>query len=252
MKSLTWDYTSLAHTYGMRPPYAETVIDELVEIAGVTPGDRVCDVGAGTGHLSVHLLERGLEVDAVEPNDAMRGIGRERFEDAPVEWFDAPAEDTHRPDRAYRLVTFGSSFNVVDRPQALAEAARMLARPGFVAMLWNHRDLDDPLQTEIEAAIASRVPGYDYGYRRSDPSGDVTASGRFHAPRRLEGTVRHEVDADEWVEAWRSHATLARQAGGQTERVVDEIGALVARAQVGRTLTVPYTTRCWVAEAKEL
>ena len=79
MKSLTWDYTSLAHTYGGRPPYAETVIDELVAIAGVTPGDRVCDIGAGTGHLSVHLVGRGLAVDAVEPNDAMRAIGRERL-----------------------------------------------------------------------------------------------------------------------------------------------------------------------------
>jgi len=250
MKSLSWDYTSLAHTYGRRPPYAESVIDELVATAGVTSGDRVCDLGAGTGHLSVHLLSRGLEVDAVEPNDAMRTIGLERLADAPVEWFDAPAEDTGRPDHAYPLVTFGSSFNVVEAPRALAEVARILERPGWVAMLWNHRDLDDPLQTEIEAAIASRIPDYDYGARRRDPSPDLAASGLFHEPCALEGTVDHEVDADEWVEAWTSHATLARQAGDQFEAIVDEIGALVARAQVGRTLTVPYTTRCWVAEVR--
>jgi SAM-dependent methyltransferase len=250
MKSLSWDYTSLAHTYGRRPPYAESVIDELVATAGLTPGDRVCDVGAGTGHLSFHLLSRGLAVDAVEPNDAMRAIGRERFEDAPIEWFDAPAEDTDRPDSAYPLVTFGSSFNVVDPAGALAEVARILERPGWIAVMWNHRDLDDPLQTDIEAAIASRIPGYDYGARRRDPSPDLAASGRFHAPRAIEGTVEHAVDADEWVEAWTSHATLARQAGDQFERIVDEIGTLVARAQVGSTLTVPYTTRCWVAQVK--
>lgn len=251
MKSLSWDYTSLAHTYGRRPPYAESVIDELVAIAGVTAGDRICDLGAGTGHLSVHLLTRGLEVDAVEPNDAMRAIGLERLADAPVEWFDAPAEDTGRADGAYPLVTFGSSFNVVEPLRALAEVARILERPGWVAMLWNHRDLDDPLQTEIEAAIASRIPDYDYGARRRDPSPDLVASGLFHAPRALAGTVDHEVDADDWVEAWTSHATLARQAGDQFDRIVDEIGALVARAQVGSTLTVPYTTRCWVAQVKE-
>jgi SAM-dependent methyltransferase len=251
MKSLTWDYTSLAQSYSGRPPYAETVIDDLTSLAGVAPGDRVCDVGAGTGHLSVHLVGHGLAVDAVEPNAAMRAIGRERLGEAPVDWFEARAEDTGRPGGAYPLVTFGSSFNVVERDAALAEAARILGRPGWIALLWNHRDLDaDPLQTEIEAVIASRVPGYDYGYRRSDPSGDLEASGRFHAPRRLEGTVRHEVDADEWVEAWRSHATLARQAGDRFERIVDEIGALVAQAQEGSRLTVPYTTRCWAAEVK--
>jgi ubiquinone/menaquinone biosynthesis C-methylase UbiE len=247
MKSLTWDYTSLAHTYGGRPPYAEAVIDELVSTAGVGPGDRVCDVGAGTGHMSVHLVGHGLAVDAVEPNDAMRGVGRERLADAPVEWFEAQAEETGRPDRAYPLVTFGSSFNVVERQPALAEVARILERPGWVALLWNHRDLDDPLQAQIEMAIGSRIPGYDYGDRRRDPSADLAASGRFGAPRYLEGSVRHEVDADEWVEAWNSHATLERQAGDQFERIIDEIGALVARAQEGSRLAVPYTTRCWVA-----
>ncbi|HET6449477.1 MAG TPA: methyltransferase domain-containing protein [Conexibacter sp.] len=251
MKSLTWDYTSLAHTYRGRPPYAETVIDDVISLAGVAPGDRVCDIGAGTGHLSVHLVGRGLAVDAVEPNAAMREVGRERLDDAPVDWFEAQAEETGRPDRAYRLVTFGSSFNVVEPGAALAEAARILARPGWVALMWNHRDLDDPLQTTIEAAIASRIPGYDYGARRSDPSADIEASGRFHAPRHLHATVHHEVDADDWVEAWSSHATLARQAGDQLERIIDEIAALVAQAQVGRQLTVPYTTRCWVAAVKE-
>ncbi len=251
MKSLLWDYTSLAHAYAGRPPYADAVIDDLMSLAGVTAGDRVCDIGAGTGHLSVHLVGHGLEVDAVEPNDAMRGVGRERLADAPVDWFEARGEDTGRPSGAYPLVTFGSSFNVVDQQQALAEAARLLERPGWVAMLWNHRDIDgDRLQTAIEAAIESRIPGYDYGYRRSDPSGDVEASGLFHAPRYLEATVRRDVDADEWVEAWRSHATLQRQAGDQFERIVDEIGALVAQAQEGQRIAVPYTTRCWAAEVK--
>lgn len=251
MKSLTWDYTSLAHAYAGRPRYAEAVIDELIAISGVEPGDRVCDVGAGTGHMSVHLLEHGLAVDAVEPNDAMRGVGRERFGDAPIAWFEARGEDTGRPGGAYPLVTFGSSFNVVEPGAALAEVARILQRPGWVAMLWNHRDLDDPLQAAIEAAIGSRIPAYDYGARRRDPSGDIAASGLFEAPRHLVGGVEQEVDADEWVEAWHSHATLARQAGDQLDRIIDEIGSLVAQAQSGGRLTVPYTTRCWVAQVRE-
>src|SRR6185312_13151268 len=198
MKSLPWDYSSLAESYHGRPPYADAVIDDLMAIAGVAPGDRVCDIGAGTGHLSVHLVAHGLVVDAVEPNDAMRGVGRERLADAPVEWFEARGEDTGRPEGAYPLVTFGSSFNVVEHARALAEVARILDRPGWVAMMWNHR----------------------------------------------------ELDADEWVEAWNSHATLARQAGDQMEQIVDEIAARVAHAQDGGRLTVPYTTRCWVAEVK--
>jgi len=252
MKSLTWDYTSLAHTYAGRPPYADAVIDELISIAGVAAGDRVCDIGAGTGHLSVQLVAHGLAVDAVEPNDAMRTIGCERLADAPVDWFEARAEATGRPGRAYALVTFGSSFNVVEPEETLAEVDRILEPRGWVALMWNHRDLDtDPLQIEIEALIASRIPGYDYGSRRRDPSGDLAASGRFEPARHLQATVRHELDADGWVEAWTSHATLARQAGDRFEAIVDRIGALVADAQEDGRIAVPYTTRCWIAQLRE-
>jgi SAM-dependent methyltransferase len=38
----------------------------------------VADVGAGTGHPMLDLVERGYSVDAVELNEAMRAIGIER------------------------------------------------------------------------------------------------------------------------------------------------------------------------------
>lgn len=252
MSSLSWDYTSLAGSYAGRPPYAETVIEAIVDTAGVRRGDRVADVGAGTGHMAVHLLDHGLVVDAVEPNAAMRDIGRERLRHAAITWHEAQAEATTLPSDTYRLLTFGSSFNVVEQDAALAEVARVLTRPGWAAMLWNHRDIEgDPLQARIEALIASHVPGYDYGTRRRDPSDDLRASGRFEEPAHVEGTVYHEVDADEWVEAWYSHATLARQAGDQVEPIIDGIAALVDEARDGHRLVVPYTTRCWIAKVRE-
>jgi ubiquinone/menaquinone biosynthesis C-methylase UbiE len=248
---LSWDYTKLARAYAGRPPYAAAVIDEIVATAGLHEGDRVCDLGAGTGHLTVELLAAGLVVDAVEPNAAMRERGRARTDGAPVTWWEATAEDTGRPSGAYALATFGSSFNVVDRDTALAEVARILRRPGWVACLWNHRDLDDPLQRAIEDLIRARVPGYDTGYRRKDDvARDLATSPLFGAPCALRGGVRHEVDADEWVDAWRSHATLARQAGDDLEAVVQDIAALVDEARDGATLTVPYTTRAWVAQTE--
>ena len=250
-QQLSWDYTELARAYAGRPPYARDVVAQIVAAAGLSEGDRVCDLGAGTGHLTVELLAAGLVVDAVEPNAAMRERGRARTDGAEVAWYEATAEDTGRPQGAYGLVTFGSSFNVVQRDRALAEVARLLRRPGWVACLWNHRDLDDPLQHAIEELIRRRVPGYEVGYRRKDDvARDLAASPLFGAPRALEGAVRHEVDADEWVDAWRSHATLARQAGDDLEAIVQEIAALVDEARDGTSLTVPYTTRAWVAETE--
>ena len=131
---MDWDYSELANSYHARPAYADDAIEAIVSRAAA---GKVCDIGAGTGHLTVALLDRGLTVDAVEPNPQMRQIGIERTEDRGVTWRAATAESTGLAGGAYSLVTFGSSFNVVDRQAALAEAARLLNPDGVFACLWN-------------------------------------------------------------------------------------------------------------------
>ena len=64
----TWDYTALAASYNKRAPYSKPVIDEFLRNSGVTSGAKACDIGAGTGNLTLFLLKSGLRVVAVEPN----------------------------------------------------------------------------------------------------------------------------------------------------------------------------------------
>lgn len=246
-----WDYTHLAQAYLKRPDYAPEVIDAIIARAGVTSGSRVCDVGAGVAHMTLPLLARGLTVDAVEPNDAMRALGIERTDANPtVAWYEGTGEATGMPTAAYALVTFGSSFNVCDRAAALRETARILAPGGWFACLWNHRDLDDPLQAEVEALIRGRVPDYALGTRREDQTAVIRASGLFGPVEALEGQIVHTVPAQHWVEAWRSHATLARQAGGEHPAVVAAIEDLL-KARGLDAVPVPYTTRAWVARRQD-
>ena len=70
-----WDYTDLAEAYLKRPDYAQGAIDQMLEACGVQKGDKACDVGAGAAHLTLKLAGFGLQVCAVEPNDAMRANG---------------------------------------------------------------------------------------------------------------------------------------------------------------------------------
>lgn len=251
--TVQWDYSERAATYAKRPDYAAQAIDAIVERSGVARGDRACDIGAGSGHLTEPLLQRGLVVDAVEPNDPMAQVGRARTAAyATVTWHKGSGEQTGMPDGAFDLVTFGSSFNVADRNAALRETRRILKPGRWFACIWNHRDLDDPLQRRIEELIHSFVPGYQLGVRREDQAPVIRASGLFEEPVELDFPVLHVTDRDEWCEAWMSHATLARQAGGEQRmaEVVAAIRALVA-AESGPSLTVPYRTRGWMARLKD-
>jgi ubiquinone/menaquinone biosynthesis C-methylase UbiE len=245
-----WDYTGLADAYLKRPDYADAAIDAMLAIMGVKRGARVCDVGAGVAHLTLMLAARGMEVTAVEPNNAMRANGIKRTAQMPdVEWHEGTGEDTGRTPKYFDAVTFGSSFNVCDRALALLETTRILKPGGWFACMWNHRNIDDPIQSNIERIIKEHVPSYGYGTRREDQTEVIDKSGLFGPVVHLSSRVHHKQTVDDCVEAWRSHATLERQAAGVFGDVVFALERYLSGLNV-KAIDIPYTTNVWVAQVK--
>lgn len=86
------------------------------------------------------------------------------------------------------------------------------------------------------------------GTRREDQTEVIAASGLFDDVREVEGTILWEQSIQDIVEAWRSHSTLHRQAGESFSSVIGEIAAYLD--SLGRaSITVPYTTRAWIAKS---
>lgn len=245
-----WDYTNLAEAYLKRPDYAENAIDEMLRIAGVQKGDRVCDVGAGAAHLTRLLAQRGFKVNAVEPNDAMRENGiRRTAEFSNVSWSEGVGEATGMETGVFSLVTFGSSFNVCDRLLALKESKRILIEKGWFACMWNHRDLEDPLQKKIEQIFIDNIEDYNYGTRREDQTDIICQSRLFGEVHYIEGSVKHKLLAEDFIEGWKSHGTVYRQSQDKFEFLNKKIKQTVL--DVGNEyIEVPYITRIWMAQAK--
>ena len=162
-----WDYTQHAQFYAFRPNYAQKAVDLLFALVkGEKSNIKVADIGAGTGNLTKMLLEKGAEVYAVEPNDAMREIGIACTQDQKVTWIRATGLENGLESGAFDWVTFGSSFNVMDRDLALKESHRLLKKEGYFSCLWNHRNLKDEIQTTAENLIKEILPQYTRGVRR--------------------------------------------------------------------------------------
>jgi ubiquinone/menaquinone biosynthesis C-methylase UbiE len=245
---VSWDYTEHASHYDKRADYSYAAIKELVAAIGCGPGTPVADVGAGTGKLTKELLKQGLKVKSVEPNDAMRAIGITNTNGKSGIWSVGTGEATGLPSSSVYAVFFGSSFNVVDQGLALLEATRILVPEGWFACMWNHRDLNDPIQQKIESIIKSFIPTYSYGSRRENPTNAINASGLFSETKSIEHSFTWEMARSDIIVAWKSHATLRRQAGSDSifDTIVNEISDYMDG--LPEHIDVPYTTRIYYAQ----
>ena len=80
-------FASAAAGYDAQPFTAATDAEVafLVEVLGLAPGERVVDVGCGTGRHAVPLAQRGVRVTGVDLSAAMLARARARAEAAGVD-----------------------------------------------------------------------------------------------------------------------------------------------------------------------
>ncbi len=110
----------------------------LVEAAGITEGERVLDVAAGTGNASIPAAQRGASVVASDLTPPLLEAGRQRAEGLglELEWVEADAEDLPFPDEEFDVVM--SSIGVMFAPHHQAAAdqlVRVCRSGGRIALL---------------------------------------------------------------------------------------------------------------------
>jgi SAM-dependent methyltransferase len=127
-----------------RPSYPVDAIEWLFSRTGLGAGQTVVDVAAGTGKLTRLLPASGAHVVAVEPVAEMRALI------VGVEAVDGIAEDLPFADGSVDVVTVAQAFHWFDHARALPELHRVLRPGGWLALFWNVRDLESPLQRGVE------------------------------------------------------------------------------------------------------
>src|SRR5690348_7513386 len=119
--------------------YSTRLAPLFADFAGVGSGDRVLDVGAGTGALTAELVSRGASVAAADPSPEFVAVLRERFPD--VEVHQAPAESLPFGAEEFdvALAQLVVAF-VSDAPAAIAEMARVARR--VAVCMWGVEEVD--------------------------------------------------------------------------------------------------------------
>lgn len=227
----------------VRPEYPPEAVRWIAERLDLRGGRTVLDLGAGTGKLTRALVETGAEVLAVEPGDAMRAELERVLPD--VRALRGSAESMPMPDGSVDAITVGQAFHWFRFDEALPELHRVLRPGGGVALIWNGRDHDSPLQGEIKDLLQPFVPS-----QRAvapDTSRHLAESPLFHSFE--EGTFRfvEELDGDGLVGRIASISFVAGATAEKRAELERRLRELVARS--GGVVAFPYVTDVYVSRA---
>ena len=139
-----------------RPAYPDELVDQACRVAAIGTGDRVFEVGCGTGQLTRALVARGLHVTALEPGTSLMALARQNLEGAgEVEFVNAQFEDASLPREQFQAVFSASAFHWVNPEVSWRKAADVLA-PGGTLALVQYFGLEEPhSKRDQEAALAA-------------------------------------------------------------------------------------------------
>ena len=143
----------------IRPGYPPAILDALMSTAGLERGDRVFDVGAGTGKGTHELARRGLDVLAIEPDADMARTARRRFASVrEVRVMQVGFEEVRDLAPRKALVSF-QAWHWTQPELRYGIAHRLLCPGGTLAAVWTFPVWDYcPPRARLAAAYTNSVP----------------------------------------------------------------------------------------------
>jgi ubiquinone/menaquinone biosynthesis C-methylase UbiE len=121
------------------PTIGRPLANDLVRVASLRAGERVLDVGCGTGvvtRLAAEQVRPGGTVAGLDVNAGMLAVARSITPpDMGIEWYEGSAESMPLPDGAFDVVLCQLSLQfVADRLRGLWEMRRVLTSNGRLVL----------------------------------------------------------------------------------------------------------------------
>jgi len=244
------DFGRTASDYGQhRAGFPNVLWDRLRPFGIGAPGQRVLDIGTGTGTIARGFALRGCDVTGLDRSvEMMAEAARlDQMAGATARYVVATAEETGLPPASFDVVCAGQCWHWFDRARAANEMRRVL-RPGG-ALVIAHYDwipLPGNVAEATEALILEYNPAWGYSGRTGiypDWPTDVAIAGFGEIE-----TFSTDVPALYTHESWRGRIRASAGVGValSTDRVAAfdrELADVLAHRFPADPLEVPH--RLW-------
>jgi SAM-dependent methyltransferase len=238
-----------------RPPYPETLFDDLLARLPVSGSGRLLDLACGTGQVAFPLSPHFVEVVAVDQEPDAVQFGRTKAKAAGadnIRWLTGSAE-TVALDGSFELITVGNAFHRLKR-RIVAERMRSWAGPGGgVAIVWGDTPSqgDLPWQKALEdlivewmarAGTTDRVPAGWASAMASDPHEAVLRRAGFEYLGKFGFTADQTWTVETLIGFMYSTSMLNRSAlGDESEEFERRLAERLGPYSSDGTFRVPAT-----------
>ncbi len=211
-RSIDWGRTSSDYAE-FRPGPPTSFYERLRELGVGIAGQRILDLGTGTGVLAREFASAGCRAVGVdisaEQIEAARALAQ--GERLAAEFRVAPAEDTGLPAASFDVVTANQCWLYFDRDRAVAEVKRLLAPKGvLVVSHFTYLPRLDPIARRTEELVLRFNPQWT----AADWSGDVPAIPRWvREDFILAGSFVYDEAIPFTRESWRGRMRACRGVG---------------------------------------
>lgn len=232
-----------------RPAYPAEVLRLFRDEMNLTESSVIADIGSGTGISSKLFLKNGNKVFGVEPNASMRYAADEFLSDfLNFTSIDGTAENSSLPGDSVDFVIAAQAFHWFDQQRTLDEFKRILRPNGFVALIWNERQLETtPFLIEYEKLLLKFAS--DYASVRHDNVNEESLADFFQTDFRRETFQNEQVlDFEGLKGRVLSSSYMPSELHENYDPMVAELRSLFAKHAESGKIKVFYDTNVFYSE----